>query len=312
MVVVFGTVFIFVGAFITGMLFKHHIRLLSRTGVFFVAMIGFCLTMGQWMVIGSYFDQVKGGSAGIGKVVGHKYFLGSHGKYTEVTYSVWQSSYYHERVSQYLIVLFILMMFACFITHSPSWREWLRRMSLGEQSPPHRDESGARPSVSIDNTLGKPQQPARTGGHSHSIRSRWHVCWTLLAIVIGGGLAHCIYSITGASIFWYLPVAALAAAAFSVVCGKCRGGRGASAWLIGVARVGMALAGIIASAVFAHIFYLSIFAFLADASLGLVFTMGVAFLGVLSIEFRFVGKCVIAMMQRGELSEETTSETPGR
>jgi len=56
-------------------------------------------------------DGVIGGSAGIGKVENGKYYVGSHGHYTEVSRSAFQFSKWHEwsGAASFLIVFFVMV-----------------------------------------------------------------------------------------------------------------------------------------------------------------------------------------------------------
>ena len=56
-------------------------------------------------------DALIGGSAGIGKVEGQKYFVGSHGRYTEVSRAAYRFSWWHEAsaVGMFLIMIPIVL-----------------------------------------------------------------------------------------------------------------------------------------------------------------------------------------------------------
>jgi hypothetical protein len=88
---------------ITGVL--RDLRCMRRFACIFV-----CLTLvnvSAWFI----HDHLIGGNAGIGKIENGKYYVGSHGHYTEVSREAFQFSRWHEAsaVMMFLIAMFILL-----------------------------------------------------------------------------------------------------------------------------------------------------------------------------------------------------------
>jgi hypothetical protein len=68
-----------------------------------VGLLNFCAFMAH--------DSLIGGSAGLGKVENGKYYVGSHGHYTEVSQAAFEFSKWHEvsALLMFLVAMLILM-----------------------------------------------------------------------------------------------------------------------------------------------------------------------------------------------------------
>ena len=75
-----------------------------------VARIFVCLAVVNFFAFMIH-DALIGGSAGIGRVENGKYYVGSHGRYTEVSRAAFRFSWWHEpsAVGMFLVMILIVL-----------------------------------------------------------------------------------------------------------------------------------------------------------------------------------------------------------
>jgi hypothetical protein len=76
-----------------------------------VKRLAYVLIFVAWLNGCSFFihDSMIGGSAHNGKIENGRYYVGSHGRYTEVSSSTWKFSWWHEWSAVFSTFVFLLL-----------------------------------------------------------------------------------------------------------------------------------------------------------------------------------------------------------